>query len=223
MPSVTRQSVAMMARQRNQFQHPHYLRHGYSLNGLSSNGDSQCDALCTIGKAIPIVGSLVATIFRFLTGQDGQLKIEATQFAEGAVRVFYGLEPGCAMPPPNLGITPGKTPPYTFCASSVAGMIERCQLQNAAQLLQLIQQKFQQAMSQQPVGPYIARWWTEYGQHDVLSLTSIIQSAQSKCGVTVPPGSYQPPIGVPPIGTTNISPYLILGGIALIGFMFAMK
>jgi hypothetical protein len=181
--------------------------------------------MCTLGKAIPIVGSLVGIVLKFLTNQTGQLKVQATQFAEAAVPLFYGLEPNCAMPPGGLPVTPGANPPK-FCASSVAGMIERCQLAQAQQLLNLIQSKFQQAISSQPQeGPYIARWWNEYGSPGSLQLSAIIQSAQASgtCAY-VPPtggGSY-PPIYTPP-STTSYTPYIILGGIGLVGLIFMMK
>ena len=121
----------------------------------------------------------------FINGELGQLKIEATQFAEGMNRLFYGMEPGCTNPVPNIPVVPNNPTPR-FCASSVAGMIERCRISEARIGLQSISTQFQQRMSNSsdPAAPYISRWWNEYGQNNVSSLTAIIANSGGTCGVT---------------------------------------
>lgn len=123
--------------------------------------------------------------WNFINGTLGQLKIEATQFAEGMNRLFYGLEPGCTNPVPGIPVVPNNPTPR-FCSSSVAGMIERCRISEARTGLQSIATQFQQRMSNtsDPAAPYIQRWWNEYGQNNVSTLTAIIANAGGTCGVT---------------------------------------
>lgn len=123
--------------------------------------------------------------WNFINGTLGQLKIEATQFAEGMNRLFYGMEPGCTNPVPNIPVVPNNPTPK-FCSTSVAGMIERCRTTEATMGLNSITTQFQQRManSSDPAAPYIQRWWNEYGQNNVSVLTSTIANARGTCGIT---------------------------------------
>lgn len=117
--------------------------------------------------------------------RGGQLKIEATQFVEGMNRLFFGMEPGCTNPVPNIPVVPNNPTPK-FCSSSVAGMIERCRTTEASTGLQSIVTQFQQRMSNpnDQTGVYIRRWWQEYGQNNISNLTATIANARGACGVT---------------------------------------
>lgn len=117
--------------------------------------------------------------------RGGQLKIEATQFAEGMNRLYYGMEPGCTDPVPNIPVIPNNTTPK-FCASSVAGMIERCRIYEATNALNSIKTQFLARINNQqdPMGPYINRWWQDYGIGNDSRLKATISSAGGTCGIT---------------------------------------
>jgi hypothetical protein len=123
--------------------------------------------------------------WNLLTGRVGELKIEATQFVEGMVRIMYGLEGDCSMPQPGIPIVPNNTSPR-FCAASIAGMIERCRLTEAQSALNAMSSEFQSRMNNpnDPIAPYIKRWWDDYGRNDLSGLTTKISSARGTCGVT---------------------------------------
>lgn len=129
-------------------------------------------------------------LFDWITGKTGEYKEEATRFAENAVKIFYGLEPDCSMPPPGIPIVPG-TNENRFCSASVAGLIERCQLTNARNLLEQTKNQFTSRMNvaNDPVAPFIKNWWNQYGQNDYSGLTLKISSATGSCGLVgqVPP------------------------------------
>lgn len=136
------------------------------INGTSTNGSIGWD-----------------DFLGFLRG--GYYKIEATQFAEGMNRIYYGMEPGCTDPVPNIPVVPNNSTPK-FCATSVAGMIERCRTYEATNALNSIKTEFQRRMSNtsDPQAQYIARWWNEYGVGNDSRLRATISSAASVCGVT---------------------------------------
>ena len=116
--------------------------------------------------------------------RGGQLKIDATQFAEGMNRLFFCMEPGCTNPVPNIPVVPNNPTPR-FGATSVAGMIERCRINEARNGLSYISSEFQRRMSSasDPMAPYIKRWWDEYGRNNVSSLNAIIANAAGTCGL----------------------------------------
>lgn len=136
------------------------------INGTSTNGSIGWD-----------------DFLGFLRG--GYYKIEATQFAEGMNRIYYGMEPGCTDPIPNIPVVPNNSTPK-FCATSVAGMIERCRTYEATNALNSIKTQFQQriANTSDPQAQYIARWWNEYGIGNDSRLRATITSAASVCGIT---------------------------------------
>ena len=121
----------------------------------------------------------------FITGRSGTLKIEATQFVEGMVRLMYGLEPDMRMPTPGIQVIPNNTTP-SFAAGSIAGMIERCRLTEAQSTLNAMNSEFQSRMNntQDPLAPYIKRWWDEYGRNDYSNLSTKITSGRATCGLT---------------------------------------
>jgi hypothetical protein len=98
---------------------------------------------------------------------------------------MYGLEPDMRMPTPGIPVIPNNPAP-SFAAGTIAGMIERCRLTEAQSALNSMSSEFQQRMinSQDPQGPYIKRWWDEYGRNDVSNLTTKITSARGTCGLT---------------------------------------
>lgn len=143
----------------------------------------------TTGTTLPPIGGTSTNgqiewqdFLKFLRG--GQLKIDATQFVEAMNRVFYGMEPGCTNPVPNIPVVANNSAPK-FCASSIAGMIERCRLTEANMTLSSVNTQFQSRMNNQsdPMAPYIKRWWDQYGATNVSSLTAIIAGGAATCGV----------------------------------------
>ena len=122
-------------------------------------------------------------IIDWITGRTGQLKIQATQFAENAVKTMYGLDPDCRMPTGGIPVVPMASPPK-FCVASIAGMIERCRLSDATNSLSMLKNKFQAEMgTQSEMAPYIKRWWDEYGRNDISNLEMLITNARATCGI----------------------------------------
>lgn len=178
----------------------------------------------------------LSDFWNFINGSLGQLKIDATQFAEGMNRLFYGLEPGCTNPTPGIPVVANSSTPR-FCSTSVAGMIERCRLYEAGNGLSSISTQFQQRMnSTDPAAPYIKRWWDEYGRNNVSVLSATIATAGGTCGITgeVPKLCTEPlvwsaaQLKCVPRGTTEpgggISSTVVIGGaIALVALMMFMR
>lgn len=138
-----------------------------------------------LGQVLPtIVDPGFKAIFDWITGKTGEYKLEATSFAENAVKVFYGLEPDCSMPPAGIDIVPGNPTPR-FCSASVAGEIERCHLSDASSLLSQTKSMFTTRMNNpaDPVAPYIKRWYDQYGVNDFSNLQLKINSASATCGL----------------------------------------
>lgn len=122
-------------------------------------------------------------IIDWITGKTGQLKIQATQFAENAVKAMYGLDSDCRMPQPGLPIVPMASPPK-FCVASIAGMIERCRLTDASSSLSMLKTRFTAEMnSGSEMAPYVKRWYDEYGRNDMSNLEQIITNARATCGI----------------------------------------
>lgn len=122
-------------------------------------------------------------IIDWITGKSGQLKIQATQFAENAVKAMYGLDPDCRMPSPGIPVVPMASPPK-FCVASIAGMIERCRLSDASSSLSMLKNRFQTEMSSgSEMAPYVKRWWDEYGRNDISNLEQLITNARATCGI----------------------------------------
>lgn len=117
--------------------------------------------------------------------RGGQLRIEATQFAEGMNRLTYGMEPGCTDPTEGIPVVPNTSSPR-FCATSVAGMIERCRTYEALNALNSIKTQFLARINNQsdPMASFIGRWWTQYGVGNDSRLRATITSAAGVCGIT---------------------------------------
>ena len=138
----------------------------------------------TIGSTNTSGSISMSTFWDILTGRQGQLKIDATQFAEGMVRLFYGLDPSCTMPPGGIPVVPNASAPR-FCPTSVAGAIERCRITEASSSLLYAERQLQTRSSDgTPMAPYIKAWYDQYGRNDVSYLNGIIVSARSVCGIT---------------------------------------
>lgn len=151
------------------------------IRGLSALGD-WTDILNNSTQQQPSTDLGFKALIDWITGRSGEYKLQATSFAENAVKTMYGKEPDCSMPPPGIPIIP-KNPTPQFCGGSIAGMIERCRLSDASSVLNGIKQQFMTRMnSSDPVAPYIRNWWNQYGQNDFSNLTLKIQSSQSTCG-----------------------------------------
>lgn len=202
-----------------------------SLSFLATSGDSSFKA-----------------IIDWITGKTGELKIQATQFAENAVKAMYGLDPDCRMPTPGIPIVPMAQPPR-FCVASIAGMIERCRLADASSSLTMLKNRFTTEMnSGSQMAPYVKRWYDEYGRNDMSNLEQLITNARATCGiggggpiitptpVPVPGGGYTCPQNyrynptmercdyvLPGVetGMSSTTMLMIFGAAAL--FMFAMK
>lgn len=182
---------------------------------------------------------------------QGELKRTATRKAEDYVKMFYGLEGGCAIPQPGLPIEPRSGPPYTFCDTSIAGMIERCQLVGATKTIEFLELQIRELADDDA---FFARWAEEYGYNDIRFLKGKLSAAQSACGyksivspwLLAPPTVPQPcPTGstynsltrqcvtpsgtaVPPVQTMGAggipSEMLWLGGgLGIVGLMFALS
>lgn len=137
----------------------------------------------TISFLTTSADSSFKALIDWLTGKVGQLKIQATTFAENAVKAMYGLDPDCRLPEPGIPIVPMAQPPK-FCTASIAGMIERCRLSDASSSLNLLKTRFTQEMnSGSEVAPYIKRWYDEYGKNDFANLEQIISNARATCGI----------------------------------------
>jgi hypothetical protein len=125
----------------------------------------------------------------WITGRTGQLKVTATEFVEGMVKVMYGLEPGCSMPEPGIQIVAGANPPK-FCAGSIAGMVERCRLSDAQTSLDTIQRQFTDRTARNssggwiyPEGEFVKRWMDEHWSNDKSNLTNAITTGRAICGI----------------------------------------
>src|SRR6185295_14318666 len=140
--------------------------------------------LGTIGSSGSSQSLSFATFMDILSGRRGELKIEATQFAEGMVRLMYGLEPNCGMPTPGLPIVAGANPPR-FCSTSVAGAIERCRINEASASIAYVDQQLQRRSSDgTQMAPLILNWYNQYGRNDVSYLNGVILTARGACGIT---------------------------------------
>jgi hypothetical protein len=204
---------------------------GSTVAGACLAGAIAAPGTFGVSAALTCLPSVIKAFLGWLTcGPTSAcaLKVSATQFAEGIVKLCYGLEPGCTLPPGGIPIVPGANPPK-FCASSVAGLIERCDLYNANIVLQRTQALMQQKLNvtSDPVTPYVKNWYNQYGVATFSDLQSHLTAAQSQCGAAAsqPGSSSQYPGGVIPLPSTSSSytPYIILGGIGLVGLIFMMK
>jgi hypothetical protein len=214
------------------------------LKGIGSLG--QFDLLS--GTA---TGSLKALV-DWITGRTGQLKLTATEFAEGMVKVMYGLDPDCRMPEPGIPIVAG-TPTPKFCAGSIAGMIERCRLSDAQASLDQVKAQFAEKTRKTSTGyvyeegPYVQNWVNQYGNNDFSNLATKITAARATCGVggggtVVPPpipgpgGTFTCPVNwkynpatercdyvLPGVQTGISSQTMMIMAAAAALFIFAMK
>lgn len=137
----------------------------------------------------------------WITGRTGQLKVTATDFVEGMVKVMYGRDPGCTMPEPGIPIIAGANPPK-FCAGSIAGMIERCRLSDAQTSLDTVDRQFQTRTQRNtsggwmyPEGEFVKRWMDEHWNNDKSGLTTAITTGRAVCGI----GGGGPVVIPPPI------------------------
>lgn len=168
--------------------------------------------------------SVGITLFKLFSDwlQRGELKIQATAKAEEFVRHFYGLEPGCTMPTPGIPIEPGGK---HFCAESVAGMIERCELAKAHEFLAFLERNMREQSARDT---YFARWVNQYGNADIIYLNGRISAAKTKCPGTVPiptpiPAPLPGPTPLPTPTQMNIMPIIFLGGLGFVLLMFAKR
>lgn len=151
-----------------------------SLQGLAGLG-SDVGISLPGGSSTPEEGvNFIQKLIGWITGGTGQLKEAATMKAERYVRQMYGLEGSCELPPPGLPIIPKKTPP-TFCATSIAGMIERCQVTAAETTFNFLKQSMVLAAGKDPL---FNNWYQQYGLDDISHLSGVIASAKSVCGLT---------------------------------------
>ena len=141
-------------------------------------------------------------IVDWITGKTGQLKVTATVFSEGMVKIMYGLDPDCRLPEPGIAIIPGNPTPR-FCAGSIAGMIERCRLSDAQASLDQIKTQFAEKTRKAGTGyvyeegQYVDRWLNEYGHNDFSNLATKITAARATCGVGGGGGGVPAPIPGP--------------------------
>ena len=171
---------------------------GISLPSYSSQEDLVSSTLNRSGQGIDL-----QNVIDWITGRTGQLRIQATQFAENMVKLMYGLEPDCALPPPGIPVVANNREPR-FCAGSIAGNIERCKLYEAQNSLTYISNALTQKANSttDPAAPYIKRWFDEYGRNDISNLGAIIQSARATCGIQGIIPQFQTPIQICPSGSS---------------------
>jgi hypothetical protein len=203
---------------------------GSTVAGACVAGAIAAPGTFGVSAALTCLPSIIKAFLGWLTcGPTSAcaLKVTATQFAEGIVKLCYGLEPGCALPPGGIAIVPGANPPK-FCSYSVAGLIERCDLYNASIVLNRAQSLMQQKLTvtSDPVTPYVQRWYDQYGPATFNDLKSHLAAAQAVCGAAAsqPGNQSQYPGGIIPTPTgSSYTPYIILGGIGLVGLFFMMR
>jgi hypothetical protein len=187
-------------------------------------------------------------ILDWISGRSGELKVTATEFAEGMVKLMYGVGDSCGMPPAGLPII-ANNPSPTFCAGSVAGMIERCRISDAQFTLDSIKSQFAEKTRKSGTswiyeeGPYVKAWQDQYGNNDFSNLATKITAARATCGIggggpvitPVPVDGRCPPnfrfnpatercdYVLPGVqtGLSSTTMMMILGAAAL--FIFAMK
>lgn len=220
MPSVTPTQIKSVGRRELK---PHHNRHSIvypvRMNGLGETTPAQ--------SIISAVTSFFGPVFSIISNaiKRGADKEAATAFAESANKMFYGMEPGCGTPIPNIQVVAGTSSPR-FCASSVAGEIERCQLSQASQTLTAIRNLFQQKIStDREVGPYVQRWLDQYGNTNFSTLQNIISSSGMTCGGVsqLPGGSNTLPYYPPTSTGFDTTTILILGGIAVAAFVMMKR
>lgn len=243
MPSVTPTQIKSVGRR--EFK-PHHYRHPIvypvRMNGL---GDAQQGVIGTtaagaclagaiaapgtfgVSAALTCLPSAIKAFIGWLTcGPTSAcaLKVNATQFAEGIVRLCYGLEGGCSLPPPGIPVVPGANPPK-FCASSVAGLIERCDLNSAQTVLIRVQSLMQQKLgvTQDPVTPYVKNWYNQYGIQTFADLNARLAEGRSKCTTLVNTGGGGSTTFPPSTGTSSSITPLLIGGLALLAFMMMKR
>jgi hypothetical protein len=160
------------------------------LNGVGSLGFFDPISATMLLSAASGSGSFdFQAVVDWLLGRTGQLKVTATKFAESMVKVMYGLEPDCALPPPGIPIVPGNPEPK-FCSGSIAGMIERCRLTDAQNTLNGVKDQFAEKTRKNAQGAYVfeegqyvARWLSDYGNNDFSNLATKITAARATCGI----------------------------------------
>lgn len=190
MPTITRQQIKAVENRMRARAAAYQSRRGF--RGLGRIGRiGQFEQITQVANSVATNtgdNSLQALI-NWLTGKTGELKITATQFAESMVKLMYGIGEDCHLPPPGLPIIPNNPTP-TFCAGSVAGMIERCQTGQASNLLNSIKQQFAEKTRKNvngtwvyQEGPYVYNWLQQYGNNDFSNLSSKIASAGGACGI----------------------------------------
>lgn len=136
-----------------------------------------------------VVTPALKPLIDWITGRTGELKITATEFAEGMVIAMYGTEPNCGMPQPNIPIVPNANPPK-FCAGSIAGMIERCRIFEAQSSLDQVDRQFNERTRKNangtwmyPEGEFVKRWVDQYWNNDKSHLSTAITTARATCGL----------------------------------------
>lgn len=182
------------------------------VEGLAATAPCADPVSCAIAGGV-MVGMDLFQLFMHQR-QNNAFKVAATVKAESFVRSMFGYGAGCTLPP--------STPQSTgFCANSVRGMIERCQLTQAQQYLAWLAQQMQQLAQQDPM--YFGKWMAEYGNSSISGLQGTIVSFASSCASA---GTIPPPTGgttAPPVSTgISTSTMLLIGG-GLLVMMLAMQ
>lgn len=163
------------------------MRRRYGMRGLRDVTATLPD--WKLGTPVGTVGSTgtsqsfsLQSFMDLISGRSGQFKVEATQFAEGMVKLMYGLEPNCGMPQGGIPVVAGANPPH-FCGGSVAGAIERCRLTEASASLAYVDRQLQlRSAEATQTGPLIRSWYNQYGRNDISNLNGVILTSRGVCG-----------------------------------------
>lgn len=189
----------------------------------------------TAGQVSTTTKSLLEVIKDWFNG--GEYKVAATARAEDFSRRFYELIDGSVRE--GVAIEANRR---LFSPTSVAGMIERCQLEVAGKTVSLLEQQIRDLAARDQ---YFANWAREWGFNDISNLRSAIERAKTQCSSSIwgnipdfilqgagipPPGSLPgtlptPAPSIPPVNTmgTISKEMLILGGLLFGGIaIFSM-
>ena len=128
---------------------------------------------------------LAQTVINYWKQQsaNNRNKVIATEEANAYSRAVYGLQPECSQPTGGIPVIPGTTD-YKFCEASVAGLIERCRIDEAAVYFGFLVNDMQQLSNQ---FSYFRNWFNVYGIGMVGDIQAKIMSARQVCGAPLEP------------------------------------
>jgi len=149
----------------------------------------------TAGQVSTTTKSLLEVIKDWFN--HGDYKVAATARAEDFSKRFYELADGSV----REGV-PIEAHGRLFSPTSVAGMVERCQLEVAGKTVSLLEQQIRDLAARDQ---YFAAWAREWGFNDIANLRSAIERAKTQCSSSIwgnIPDFILQGAGIPPPGST---------------------